>query len=170
MVNTEEMITWLVNRNKILTRLHTISLPQVSSSLLSSELLKKIVDKNGPNPASFSLIFGLFKQTLQFLQQIYVKKCPSSIWCWDSNPWPSECESIPITTTPGLPPFFKNCLHFWLRATLAERIIKDKHRGCSNKNCLSNNCYIIRVKVDVIPATSVYRCLEYFLISGNFQQ
>ena len=25
--------------------------------------------KNGPTPASFSFIFGLFKQTLQFLQQ-----------------------------------------------------------------------------------------------------
>ena len=30
--------------------------------------------KNGPTPASFSFIFGLFKQTLlQFLQQINVK-------------------------------------------------------------------------------------------------
>ena len=27
---------------------------------------------NGPTPASFSFIFGLFKQTLQSLQQIYV--------------------------------------------------------------------------------------------------
>ena len=26
--------------------------------------------KNGPTPASFSCIFGLFKQTLQYLQQI----------------------------------------------------------------------------------------------------
>ena len=31
--------------------------------------------KNGQTPASFSFIFGLFKQTsLQLLQQIYVKK------------------------------------------------------------------------------------------------
>ena len=29
----------------------------------------------GPTPASFSFIFGLFKQTIQFLQQINVKKC-----------------------------------------------------------------------------------------------
>ena len=29
--------------------------------------------KNGPTPASFSFIFGLFKETLQFLQQINVK-------------------------------------------------------------------------------------------------
>ena len=44
--------------------------------------------KNGPIPASFSVYFSLFKPTsLQFLQQIYVKKCPSSsIWCQDSNP------------------------------------------------------------------------------------
>ena len=60
--------------------------------------------KNGPTPASFSFIFGLFKQTLKFLQQIYVKKCPSSIWCQDSNPRPLEHESLPITTRPGIPP------------------------------------------------------------------
>ena len=29
--------------------------------------------KNGPTTASFSFIFGLFKQTIQFLQQINVK-------------------------------------------------------------------------------------------------
>ena len=38
-----------------------------------------------PRP-HFHFIFGLFKQTLQFLQQYDVKKCPSSFWCWDSNP------------------------------------------------------------------------------------
>ena len=37
--------------------------------------------KNGPYTASFLFIFGLFKQTVQFLQQIFVKKCPSSIRC-----------------------------------------------------------------------------------------
>ena len=52
------------------------------------------------NPCLFLFIFGLFKQTLQFLQQIYVKKCPSSIRCQDSNPQPSKRESLPITTTP----------------------------------------------------------------------
>ena len=50
------------------------------------------------------LFFGLFKQTVQFLQQIYVKKCPSSIRCRDSNSQPSEREYPPITTRPGLPP------------------------------------------------------------------
>ena len=68
-------------------------------------ILSCLFFKNGPTPASFSFIFGLFKQTsLQFLQQIYVKKCPSSIQYQKSNPWPSERESLPITTRPGLPP------------------------------------------------------------------
>ena len=31
--------------------------------------------KTGPTLASFSFIFGLFKETIQFLQQINVKKC-----------------------------------------------------------------------------------------------
>ena len=30
---------------------------------------------NGPTPASFLFIFGLFKQAIHFLQQINVKKC-----------------------------------------------------------------------------------------------
>ena len=34
------------------------------------------------------------------LQQINVKKCPSSIWCWDSNSQPSDYESPPLTTRP----------------------------------------------------------------------
>ena len=54
-------------------------------------------------PASFSFIFGLFKQTIIFLQQINVK-CPSSIRYRDSNPRPLDRESTPITTRPGLPP------------------------------------------------------------------
>ena len=44
-------------------------------------LMKTLYDRkittleNGPTPASFSFIFSLFKQTIQFLQQINVKKC-----------------------------------------------------------------------------------------------
>ena len=60
--------------------------------------------KNGPSPASFSFIFGLFQTNINtILQQINVKKCPSSMRHWDSNPRPSERESPPITTRPGLP-------------------------------------------------------------------
>ena len=33
-----------------------------------------------------------------------MKKCPSSIWRQDSNSQPSDYESPPLTTRPGLPP------------------------------------------------------------------
>ena len=36
---------------------------------------------------------------------MYVKKCPSSIRCRDSNSRPLEHEPPPITTRPGLPPY-----------------------------------------------------------------
>ena len=55
-------------------------------------------------PDLFLVYFRLFKQTIQFLQQIDVKKYPSSIRCWDLNPRPSEDELPPITTKPGLSP------------------------------------------------------------------
>ena len=62
------------------------------------------VKKVGQPWPLLSFIFGLFKQTsLQILQQIDVKKCPSSIRCLDSNSRPLEHESLPITTRPGLP-------------------------------------------------------------------
>ena len=70
-----------------------------------------------PRPL-LSFIFGLFKQTsLQFLQQIYVKKCPSSIQCQDSNPQPSEHEPPPITTRPGFPQML--CLFLRLPSVLS---------------------------------------------------
>ena len=51
-------------------------------------------------------LFRLFSsfQTNQFLQQINVKKCSSSIRRRDSNSQPSDYESPPLTTRPGLPP------------------------------------------------------------------
>ena len=49
----------------------------------------------------FFIYFRIFMQTLQYLNQIYVK---ISIQYWDSKPQPSELESPPVTTRPGLPP------------------------------------------------------------------
>ena len=53
-----------------------------------------------PRPP-FLLIFGLFKQTIQFLQQINVNKCPFSIRCWVMNPQPLKHESSHLTARPG---------------------------------------------------------------------
>ena len=63
--------------------------------------------KKWANPGLFLIHFRLFKQMLQFLQQIYVKKCPTNIQCRDSNPWTSGDEFPPITTRPGLPSNFR---------------------------------------------------------------
>ena len=54
-------------------------------------------------PDIFLVYFCLYKHKLQFLQQINVKKCPSSKQCWDSNPRPLEHTSPPLNTRPGLP-------------------------------------------------------------------
>ena len=56
------------------------------------------------NPGLFFVYFRSFQTNITILQQIYVKKCPFSIRCCNSNPRPSEHESLPITTRPGLPP------------------------------------------------------------------
>ena len=56
-------------------------------------------------PGLFFVYFRLFKQTLlQFFTTNKCEKCPSSKWCWDSNPRPSGHESPTITTRPGLQP------------------------------------------------------------------
>ena len=53
-----------------------------------------------------SFNFGLLRTNIitNFTTNI-CEKCSSSIQCWDSNPRPSEHESPPITTRPGLPPW-----------------------------------------------------------------
>ena len=50
----------------------------MSSSQSTNQKCRPLFFKNGPTPASFSFIFGLFTQTsLQFLQQINVKNVTS---------------------------------------------------------------------------------------------
>ena len=48
-------------------------------------------------------LFSSFQTNTTFFTTIYMKKCPSSLRCWDLNPQPSAHESPPITTRPGLP-------------------------------------------------------------------
>ena len=53
------------------------------------------------NPVRFFVYFHPFKQTLQFLQQINLKKCPYSIQSRDSNSQPADYKSPPLITRPG---------------------------------------------------------------------
>ena len=64
--------------------------------------LAKHVFLNGPSPASFSFIFGLFnKQYITIFTANQCEKSQSSIQRRDSNPRPLEHESSPITTRQG---------------------------------------------------------------------
>ena len=76
------------------------------TSFLSN--LKTFFYKNGPSPASFSFIFGPPQTNIDIIFTTnQCEKSPSNIWRRDSNPWPLERESPPITTRPGLPPFLR---------------------------------------------------------------
>ena len=58
--------------------------------------------KKWANPGLFFVYFRSFQTNITIFT--ICEKCPSSIRCRDSNPWPLERESLPITTRPGLPP------------------------------------------------------------------
>ena len=75
------------------------------STILAFGIIAIILFKIWANPDLFFHLFLVFSiKIYKFLQQIYVKKCQSTTRCQDLNPQPSECESPPITTRPGLPP------------------------------------------------------------------
>ena len=136
------------------------------------------------HPRPLFVYFRLFKQTIQFLQQINVKKCPSSIWCWDSNPRPSEHESPPITTRPGLPPkngaswmvVTDNKLCSWLSLTylLYESVIYFKggvyntehwrRKFCKPHSVIESpwncNCKFL-VNKNLAVATTILSCSKY---------
>ena len=76
----------------------------ISDSRILSSFFKK-----GPIPASFLFIFGLFKQ-YSTTKQCEKMPSPSSIRRQDSNSWPLELESSPITTRPSLKPVLAS---FW---------------------------------------------------------
>ena len=86
---------------------------------ISTVMICRVFLKNGPTLAFFCLFLVFSNKHYKFLQQIYVKKCPSSIWWRDLNPRSLERESPPITTRPGLPPnmssfIYRSCRFFYV--------------------------------------------------------
>ena len=55
-------------------------------------------------PRSFFHVFLSFQTNITILTPNKYEICPSSIRRWDSNSQPSDSESPPLTTRPGLPP------------------------------------------------------------------
>ena len=92
------------SRLKHLSLFLSISLSFSLSFFLSFSLsLFLSLNKNGQTPASFSFIFGLFKQNFDF----YIKSMwKMSIRYMALGFEPHEHESYPLTTRPGLPPPF----------------------------------------------------------------
>ena len=59
------------------------------------------------SPRPLLKFFSSFQTNINtFFTTKICEKCPSSIWCWDSNLQPSEHESPPITNRPGFHPKF----------------------------------------------------------------
>ena len=80
-------------------------LPTIRSKedLLCEAVERFPIFKKWANSGLFFVYFRSFsnKHHYNFTTNI-CEKCPSSIRCRDSNPRPSECESLPFTTRPGL--------------------------------------------------------------------
>ena len=57
--------------------------------------------RNGQPRPLFNL-FSSFQTHIKIFRTNKSEKCPSSIWCRDSNSWSLERQSPPITTRPGL--------------------------------------------------------------------
>ena len=85
-------------------------------------------------PGLFYVDFRLSKQTLQFLQQMNVKKYPSSIWCSYWNTRPSVLESPPITTRLGLPPKTWTIL-YTVVITNTRQVKSREYRKCEKLCC-----------------------------------
>ena len=73
---------------------------------------------------SFSFIFAFSNKHYNFYNKYMWIKCPSSIWCWDLNPRPSEHESPPITTRPGLTPIENGKIKSNSKLTFIRRLLQ----------------------------------------------
>ena len=64
------------------------------------------------HPRPLFVYFCPVKQTLQFLQKRYVKKSPSSIQCWDSNPCTQYMSLLSLPLDQGSHPMLTNILPY----------------------------------------------------------
>ena len=66
-------------------------------------------------------LFRLFSDKQYYFYNNF-EKCPSSIQCWDSNPWPLDHESPPITTRPDVYVFWPSHFPFILDCKLVRSV------------------------------------------------
>ena len=96
----------------MLSQIHPMTsnaLPLTSKISPFATLTKNSIAYDGRHTWKNEIFFFIF---FVFSNNFYMWKCPSSIWWWDSNPQPSEHESLPVTTT-------LNKIIFWFKLWLA---------------------------------------------------
>ena len=142
------ILVLLLNRESFLIRFHFSDFQNglKSSSniypLIRFNLYHTFLNLGHPRPL-FPFIFVFFNNKHFNFKTNKCKKCPSSIWCWDSNPQRSEHQPLPITTRPGLPP---NCcfillpigMYFLQYSVQAHHFIRSLVLGPSLR--LDENC------------------------------
>ena len=99
-----------------------------------------------------------------------MKKCPSSIRCWDLNSQPSDYESPPLTTRQGLLPskktlsFYLHSLFNWPSGPISSHILlsyhqatfippfkwKNKTSSWCCKTCFGGNQEFPKIKLNLI--------------------
>ena len=97
-ITAQRYVTVLLLLLLLLLLFPRVQCPQKFNSIM-------IIFKKWANPGLFFVYFCLFNKTLQFLQKINVKKCPSSFRRRDLNSQPSDYKSPPLTTYQGSSPF-----------------------------------------------------------------
>ena len=90
-------LAWNINHDFDLGHKH-----EIGSDFKLLSLSSLLSSKWGPTPASFHLFLSFQTQITIFTANNYVKKCPSSMRCWDSNSQHFVHESPLIITRPGL--------------------------------------------------------------------
>ena len=90
--------------------------------------------KKWAKPGLFIVYFWSFQTNIvtNFTTNI-CEKCPSSLRCWDLNPWPSGHESPPITTRPWLPPYMAPFYQMIMK-TYPARIWDSNSRPLNHKS------------------------------------
>ena len=99
----------VINQQNLHFLLRFTALPSlVTAELQQSERALKYFFKKMGQPGLFFVYFWSFQTNIiTIFTTNKCEKCTSSLRCQDSNPRPLECEPLPITTRPGLPPNLK---------------------------------------------------------------
>ena len=132
---------------------------------------------NGPTPASFSFIFGLFKQTIQFLQQINVKKCLNDHLVYGAEIWTHDLQNMshhPLPLDQGSRPASFSLLSSFQQLTVnkcsTQKLILAgfKPGSFGTRSDCSANCATTTARNQILFAQALWRRFFWFRYSCLF--